>query len=125
MASKGISIGEACRRLGVSEKELRAMMADRRLPYRRVNATSRAPGHIVIRPTDIDALLKPSRAAATLRSSRMRTLQKGFERAQFVQPWPDQELPATSPESRPDSVGETITFNGRCRFAEPKGPSRE
>jgi excisionase family DNA binding protein len=122
MASNGISIGEACRRLGVSEKELRAMMADGRLPYRRVNATSRTAGHVVIRPTDVDTLLKPSKATATLRSPRMRELQKALERAQFVQAWTDQPLLATSPEIRNDSVGEAVAFDRSCRFAERKGP---
>jgi excisionase family DNA binding protein len=85
MASNGISIREACRLLGVAENELRAMMADGRLPYRRVNGMSGRRGRIVIRSTDIHALLRPSRAA-TLRSSRMRKLLKGIERDEFVRP---------------------------------------
>jgi hypothetical protein len=117
MASNGISIAEACRRLGGSEKELRAMMADGRLPYRRVNGTSRTGGRIVIRSTDLDALLKPSARSATLTSSRMRRLRKGIERSEFVQPGTDQDLRAPSHDSC-DAGGTPVVFHQRCRFAE-------
>src|SRR5690242_12047889 len=63
MASKGVSIGQACRMLGVSADELRAMMADGRLRYRRINSRPGKPGHVVIHSGDVEAVLKPSSAA--------------------------------------------------------------
>jgi excisionase family DNA binding protein len=59
MASTGLSIREACRRLNVSENTLRAMMADGRLPYRRIIGRSGTRGRIVIREADVDDLLAP------------------------------------------------------------------
>lgn len=128
MASKGLSIGEACRQLGVPEKTLRAMMADGRLRYRRVNRGLGKPGHIVISAADIAALLAsaPSSppatgtyAAATLQNSRMRAvvkaLKKLHKRVEFLQSWTGQDLQAEPPsnESEPGSFPRQCKFAGR------------
>jgi len=62
MASTGLSVREACRRLNVSENTLRAMIADGRLPYRRIIGRSGTRGRIVIREADVDDLLAPPAA---------------------------------------------------------------
>jgi hypothetical protein len=78
MAANGVSIGMACRQLGVSAKELRAMMADGRLRYRRVNGGLGKPSRIIIDSSDIARLLRrtmgppsPTALATVARLRRM------------------------------------------------------
>lgn len=126
MASKGVSISEACRQLGVSANALRAMMADGRLRYRRVNNGLGKPGHIVIRASDIAALLPPlsqqrpdvpALAQTTLQNSRMRNVVKAVrnkeKRAEFLRSWTGQDLRAPLPvnDAAPG------TFSRRCRHS--------
>jgi excisionase family DNA binding protein len=122
MASKGLSIGEACRRLGVPEKTLRAMMADGRLGYRRVNRGLGTPGHIVISATDIARLLAPSsppaaETYATLRNSRMgavvKAINKHHKRGEILRSWTGQDLQAEPPSNESEPGG----FRRQCRFA--------
>jgi hypothetical protein len=96
MPGRGVSISEACRQLKVSEKELRAMMHDGRLRYRRVSGVPGKPAHEVIRASDIEALQPPKPAAPaldshTLRNSRMVGLVNGVKayrrRWEFLRSW--------------------------------------
>jgi hypothetical protein len=125
MATKGVSIGQACRLLGVSADELRAMMADGRLRYRRVNNRPGKPGHIVISSSDIDAVLKPSSAASVedepfLPNTRMREIVRGSNimrrRTEFLQSWTGQDHRPAVPE--PDAEG-PMTFGRICKYARP------
>jgi Helix-turn-helix domain len=124
MATKGVSIGQACRLLGVSADELRAMMADGRLRYRRVNSRPGKPSHIVIRSSDIDAVLKRSSAAsmedALLPNTRMREIARGSNimrrRTEFLQSWTGQDHRPAVPE--PDAEG-PMTFGRICKYARP------
>jgi excisionase family DNA binding protein len=122
MASRGVSIREACRYLGVPEKTLRAMMADGRLRYRRVNRGLGTPGHIVISAADIATLLAPSSPPATetdaaLQNSRMRAVVKAIKkrgkRVEFLRSWTGQDLRTELPfnDSEPGS------FRRQCRVA--------
>ncbi len=73
----GVSIGTACRQLSVSEKEVRAMMADGRLRYRRINGALGRPSHIIIDPSDIAREVLRARggtSAATLNNTRLRAI---------------------------------------------------
>ena len=123
MASRGVSIREACRHLGVPEKTLRAMMADGRLRYRRVNRGLGTPGHIVVSAADIAKLLVASsppatETNATVQNSRMgavaKAIRKRGKRVEFLLSWTGEDLRVEPPsnESEPDS------FRRQCRFAE-------
>jgi hypothetical protein len=121
MASKGISINEACRLLGKSAGEVWAMVAAGRLRHRRVNTRAGKSGHIVIRRSDVAALLPPTLTpmSPTLRKSRMqdviKTLEKEAKRSEFLVGW-------TGKDHRPPTPAPTHTdgspeFNGACRYA--------
>jgi excisionase family DNA binding protein len=122
MASRGVSIRQACRQLGVPEKTLRAMMADGRLRYRRVNRGLGTPGHIVISAADIATLLAPSSPPAaetnvTLQNSRMRgvvkAINKRHKQAEILRSWTGQDLHAEPPSKESESG----SFRRQCRFA--------
>jgi excisionase family DNA binding protein len=57
-----ISIAECCHRLGVGEGTLRALLDSGQLPYSRIPGPYGRRGRVVVRVSDLDALLDDFRA---------------------------------------------------------------
>ena len=64
MEPLAVTIAEAAKRLSVSTTTIRAMIADKRLPCTRIVGRSGTRGRIVIRVTDLEALLTGDEVAA-------------------------------------------------------------
>jgi excisionase family DNA binding protein len=64
MEPLAVTIAEAAKRLSVSTTTIRAMIADKRLPCTRIVGRSGTRGRIVIRVTDLEALLTSDEVAA-------------------------------------------------------------
>jgi hypothetical protein len=114
MASKGVTISAACRWLGVSEKQLRTMMADGRLRYRRVNRRLGNSGHIVIDARDINALRFPEVVQMTRKNSRARAIYRAQKPTEFLRSWTGQDH---RPPSPPIDEHAPVVFTRRCRKA--------
>jgi hypothetical protein len=98
--NKGLSIRDACRRLGVSEKDVRAMMADGRLPYRSLGA-----GRIVI-PFIPESTMQFQRSNPVIRNSRMRAVTKAIKRSR-----PRAASSVSGSAGRPSPIG-------KCQLAD-------
>jgi len=130
MASKGLTISAACRQLGISEKQLRAMMADGRLRYRQVNRGPGKSGHIVIDERDVAAA--PGRSKKPVmtfggvlsRNTRLQAVARAVVRAdareekrtEFLRSWTGQDHLPPAP-SAPSGENAPVVFKGVCSKA--------
>ncbi len=97
MAAHGVSIAMACRQLGVSEKELRAMLADGRLRYRQVNRGLGKRSHTIIDSDDIARVLfcAVGRRASMPPNTRMQSVFRAPKRSyDILHSWTGQDLSA-------------------------------